>query len=273
MFFTADLHLGHANIIKHCNRPFSSVNEMDEYLLASWNSRVRPNDSVYIIGDLIFRSSLSPDDYLSRLNGKKHLILGNHDKDWVKKVEMSKHFVTVERFLEFSDGQHRITMCHYPMMSWNHISKGSYMIHGHIHNNYDAIYSPLMADMPNLLNASVEINNYQPVKFNELLKNNVIYKTNKECDEEFFDKLKKESIKAIHKAQVAFEGVAESLSNPSENNIQSWVDEIRYGDKIDKKIKTITDYMNDESRVSPADRERIYNEIAQIEQNINDSNR
>jgi len=183
IFFTADLHLGHANIIKHCDRPFSTVEEMDEHLISAWNSRVRQNDSVYILGDLIFRSSASPESYLGQLRGKKYLILGNHDKDWVKKADMTKHFVSMERFAEISDGQHKITLCHYPLMSWNHIAKGSYMIHGHIHNNRDAMYFPLIRDMPNLLNAGVEINNYHPVRFDELVKNNENFKSIKSEDE------------------------------------------------------------------------------------------
>ena len=56
VYFTADLHLGHANIIGHCGRPFASVEEMDRVLLQNWNDRVRPTDAVYILGDLIFRS-------------------------------------------------------------------------------------------------------------------------------------------------------------------------------------------------------------------------
>ena len=181
IFFTADLHLGHANIIKHCDRPFSSVEEMDKHLISAWNSRVRPNDSVYILGDLIFRSAAGPDSYLSKLRGKKHLILGNHDASWVKKTDMSAHFATVERYAEISDGQHRMTLCHYPLMSWNRMSKGSYMIHGHIHNSRDAFYFPLIRQMPNLLNASVEVNGYRPVKMNELIDNNEIFKS--ECAE------------------------------------------------------------------------------------------
>jgi calcineurin-like phosphoesterase family protein len=111
------------------------------------------------------------------MRGEKHLILGNHDKDWVKKADMPQHFESVERFVEISDGQHKITLCHYPLMSWNRMAKGSYMIHGHVHNNRDAIYFPLMKEMPNLLNAGVEINGYHPVRFDELLKNNEVFKS------------------------------------------------------------------------------------------------
>ena len=140
IYFTADLHLGHKNIIKHCNRPFNTVEEMDEHLISMWISRVRQSDTVYIIGDMIFRSSDSPVCYLECLSGKKHLILGNHDKDWIKKIDLTAYFVSVERFIEISDGQHKMTLCHYPLMSWNHMSKGSYLIHGHVHNSQAGSY-------------------------------------------------------------------------------------------------------------------------------------
>jgi calcineurin-like phosphoesterase family protein len=64
-----------------------------------------------------------PDSYLERLNGKKHLIVGNHDKDWIKKADMSKHFVSVAPLAEISAGQQKATLCHYPMMSWDHIDE------------------------------------------------------------------------------------------------------------------------------------------------------
>ncbi len=180
IYFTSDLHLGHANIINHCKRPFSSVDEMDERLISMWNARVQPNDTVYVLGDLIFRSAAAPESYLSRLRGKKHLILGNHDSAWTKKADMPLHFLSVERFTEISDGRHKITLCHYPLMSWNQMAKGSYMIHGHVHNNCEATYFSLMKTMPNLLNAGVEINEYRPVTFDELVKNNERFKSGHE---------------------------------------------------------------------------------------------
>jgi calcineurin-like phosphoesterase family protein len=177
IYFTADLHLGHANIIKHCNRPFESAGEMDEHLITRWNARVRFSDTVYVLGDLIFRSARSPESYLNRLAGKKHLILGNHDKGWVKKTDLSKHFASVERFSEISDGQHKMTLCHYPLMSWNNMSKGSYMIHGHIHNNRDASYFPLLRKTANLLNAGVDVNDFEPVNLDALIRNNETFKS------------------------------------------------------------------------------------------------
>jgi calcineurin-like phosphoesterase family protein len=109
---------------------------MDEALLKNWNTAVELTDMVYIIGDLFFRNAVSANEALKRLNGKKHLLIGNHDKDWMKKTDMARHFVSVERIIEFSDGAHKITLCHYPgcmgeqfakqttssMMTWNGIA-------------------------------------------------------------------------------------------------------------------------------------------------------
>jgi calcineurin-like phosphoesterase family protein len=150
ILFTADHHFGHANIIKHCNRPFTSVEEMDAALLVNWNNAVKPADTVYILGDLFFRNAVSTSDYLQQMNGKKYLIIGNHDKDWMKKTDLQRYFESVERMMEISDGAHKITLCHYPLMTWNSIAKGAYMIHGHIHENTDADYFSLIRNMPNI---------------------------------------------------------------------------------------------------------------------------
>ena len=88
VFFTSDLHLGHRNIIRLCNRPFSSIDEMDEYLIEKWNKKVTNADTVYILGDLMFRNEKPPEEYLRQLRGKKHLIIGNHDREWIKKYDL-----------------------------------------------------------------------------------------------------------------------------------------------------------------------------------------
>ena len=176
IFFTADHHFGHANIIRHCNRLFTSAAEMDASLLKTWNNCVGQHDTVYILGDLFFRNSVPVQDYLEKMSGRKHLIVGNHDKYWVKRVDLSRYFESVSHMLEFSDGSSRITLCHYPMMTWNGVAKGSYMIHGHIHNKTDAAYFEVIRSMPNLLNAGVDVNNNRPVTLKELLINNQKFK-------------------------------------------------------------------------------------------------
>lgn len=176
IYYTADQHFGHANIIKHCNRPFETVDEMDAYLLEQWNSCVRPNDTIYILGDLFFRNVVPADAYLSKLHGKKHLIQGNHDKDWMKKTDLKWHFESVSNMLEMNDGSYKMTLCHYPMMTWNGVANGRYHVYAHIHNNTDAAYFQLLKEMPNALNAGVDINGFKPVTFAELIDNNIRFK-------------------------------------------------------------------------------------------------
>ena len=175
IYFISDTHFGHVNVIRFCNRPYADVDEMNEALVSNWNARVRGNDTVYILGDLFFRCE-NPQNILCRLRGKKKLLLGNHDGSWMHKVTISDYFESVDTMLEVSDGQHGLTLCHYPMLSWKH-ARRSYMIHGHIHNDTSADFWPLLCARDHVLNACVEINGYQPVTFDELLENNRIWKS------------------------------------------------------------------------------------------------
>lgn len=175
IYFTSDLHLGHKNIIRMCERPFADVEEMDKVLMDNWNSRVRPQDTIYILGDLMYRNEKPPEEYLRQLNGKKNLIIGNHDRDWIKKCDLDKYFESVTNLNTISDGQHQMTLCHYPMMSWPHMMR-AYMVFGHIHGNTDADYWPLIARSERMLNAGVDVNGYQPVTFQEMELNNREFK-------------------------------------------------------------------------------------------------
>lgn len=174
IFFTADTHFDHTNILRLCDRPFATVEEMNETLIANWNRKVHGNDTIYILGDMFFRT-LDPEAILSRLKGKKHLILGNHDSQWVGKVDLTHWFESVGHFLEISDGQRGLTLCHFPLVTWSH-QKRTYMIHGHIHGNTDMDYWPLLAARERVLNAGCDINNYEPVTFDELVANNAKFK-------------------------------------------------------------------------------------------------
>lgn len=174
IYFTADAHFGHANIIKMCERPFPDVETMNESMIAAWNERVRGNDTVYVVGDMFFRCP-DPESILKRLKGKKRLIVGNHDSTWMSKVDMGRYFLSVDSFLETSDGAHALTLCHYPMVTWKHTIR-SYMIHGHIHADTGADFWPLLRCRENVLNAGVDVNGYRPVTFNELVENNRKFK-------------------------------------------------------------------------------------------------
>ena len=90
IYFTADMHFNHKNIIRHCNRPFESVEEMNEVIIARFNAKVKQKDSLYILGDAVWGSADSANKIMKRLNGKKFLIRGNHDYRWVENQEFDK---------------------------------------------------------------------------------------------------------------------------------------------------------------------------------------
>lgn len=77
-YFTSDLHFGHAKVIEYCNRPYSSVEEMNEKLISNWNEIVRPEDEVIVVGDFAM-SFRYVESVTNRLMGRKILVLGNHD--------------------------------------------------------------------------------------------------------------------------------------------------------------------------------------------------
>lgn len=172
IYFTSDLHLGHAEIVGMSKRPFSSVEEMDEALIENWNSRVHKNDDVYILGDLIYKSARPPEEYLSRLRGKKHLIFGNHDLSWKDDVDLSRWFASWQWAAQVDTGQGYAILCHFPLVTY--IRK--YQIHGHLHNRTNQEYWGLLRGMPYSLNAGVDINGYRPVTLAELIANNETFK-------------------------------------------------------------------------------------------------
>ena len=94
ILYIADLHLGHNNIIRHCNRPFKDVNEMDAVLIRNWNNTVRNDDDIYILGDVCYtKGDISTIDYLKRLNGRKYIIIGNHDYDIIHMAFSNIHIM------------------------------------------------------------------------------------------------------------------------------------------------------------------------------------
>ena len=173
IYFTADTHFDHANIIHLCGRPYESTQQMNEDMIEKWNRKVTNNDTVYIMGDMFFRSKDS-EAILRRLRGKKHLTIGNHDT-WLKRVDADKYFEKISHYITVSDGRRGLVLCHYPQICWPH-QRRSYMIHGHIHADTDGDYWPLITARENLLNAGVDINGFEPVTFDELVENNRKFK-------------------------------------------------------------------------------------------------
>lgn len=79
VFFTSDHHFGHTNILKFCNRPFNSIDEMNEELIKRWNEKISPEDEVYHLGDFALTTSEQFKEIINRLNGTIYLIVGNHE--------------------------------------------------------------------------------------------------------------------------------------------------------------------------------------------------
>jgi calcineurin-like phosphoesterase family protein len=167
-YFTADLHFGHANIIRYENRPFKNKEEMNEVLIENWNNTIKSTDSdIFIIGDFAFATAAEIKTLLSRLRGRKHLILGNHDK--VPRVDQG--FVWIGDKLEIKVEDQYIFMFHYACRVWNKSHYGAWHLHGHSHGNLPINFSSKSFDIGvdavvNRLGNSPE--NFRPASFYEV---------------------------------------------------------------------------------------------------------
>lgn len=141
-FFTSDTHFSHSNVIKYCHRPFRNAGEMNRTLIDNWNSVVGQDDTVYHLGDFAFDKPENIKRILSHLNGRKHLILGNHDKIIRRKRPEFLHsdlFHSIEDFKEISIDGIKVVLCHYGMRVWNKSHYGSIQLHGHSHGSLTPI--------------------------------------------------------------------------------------------------------------------------------------
>lgn len=178
VFYIADTHFGHENIIHFCGRPFGSAREMNRVLAERWNAKVGDSDDVYVLGDFAYRCGESVRDIARGLNGRKHLVIGNHDHKWMRDAQAVAEFADVAPLLEIEDENRAVTLCHYPMMAWrNSGHEFSWLVHGHIHNDVRGAYWPLLRSTERALNAGVDVNGFEPVTFDELLANNVAWKS------------------------------------------------------------------------------------------------
>lgn len=162
VYFTADTHFNHRNIIKYCDRPFDSVEEMNETLIENWNSKVDPDDHVFFLGDFGY----GPLDAIkSKLNGKIFFITGNHDKDASKirdefEIFRAYHEVNAKGYYESIDKT--LVLFHYPIELWNKCHYGSIHLHGHEHSG-----QKLTGE--NRVDVGVDSWNYEPVSLFDIV--------------------------------------------------------------------------------------------------------
>ena len=135
IYYIADLHLGHRNVIKFDNRPFGSVEENDEAIIERWNNTVADDDTVWILGDIGFGSAERIVDVYGSLKGHKKLIIGNHDEKLLRNAKVRNLFEETKYYTEITDYANRkIVLCHYPIPCFKNHYYGAYHLYGHVHS-------------------------------------------------------------------------------------------------------------------------------------------
>ena len=157
-FFTSDLHFFHNNVIRFCNRPYSSVEQMNDALISNWKSVVKPDDHVWMLGDISFGNYDQTTGVLNQLPGIKHLIVGNHDRkgrpDKLFNRDWERHFVDRHDYYRLKMKEGKFVLCHFPFASWE---RNYYNFHGHVHS---------LAGYKNKwrqYDVGVDANNYTPI--------------------------------------------------------------------------------------------------------------
>ena len=148
VFVTSDVHLYHKSVMSFCPETRKKwgvidVQEMTENMIADWNEEIAENDLVLILGDISFGSVTSTAEALSRMNGIKILIVGNHDAKYLDKKLFTVWFQEIHHYLEIQYNQKKLVMCHFPIAEWNACHWGAIHLHGHLHGIENAMIKEL----------------------------------------------------------------------------------------------------------------------------------
>lgn len=151
-WFISDLHFGHANILKFQKdtRPYSSVEEMDEDIIKTWNDYIKKGDVVYVVGDFSFHNDAETRRIVSRLNGTKILIRGNHDKNKTRTLlDMGFSDVYDYTVLKLSGGstKKKIALSHYPYQA-SLLKRLLDRLKGNLHDRWYTTFRPTDYGMP-----------------------------------------------------------------------------------------------------------------------------
>ena len=161
IYFISDLHLNHTNIIKYCSRPFSTVEEMNNILIANWNKIIGLEDVVYYGGDF----ALGPKKVFRRisecLNGHKHFIRGNHDHISKQQI-LESGWETVSYKVNLEYAGKKLLLQHHPDAD---VADDVILVYGHVHNK------PAERLPHQSFCMCVERNNYKPVSIDWVLEN------------------------------------------------------------------------------------------------------
>jgi calcineurin-like phosphoesterase family protein len=137
-YFTSDNHFFHTNIIKYSNRPFANVDDMNEQMIQRWNDIVNHEDIVWTLGDFSFAKIDKTIQILSRLNGQKSIVFGNHDQEIQKNRKQLLELGLFKEMRDYKelkiDGEH-LCLFHFAGRTWNKAHRGSWSLWGHTHND------------------------------------------------------------------------------------------------------------------------------------------
>jgi calcineurin-like phosphoesterase family protein len=160
IWFTADFHLDHSNILRYCSRPFPDVEEMNTAIIDRVNRCVKKNDILYFLGDFCMGSRAAAREFRRRIDCKTiFAVPGNHDKQMRKLIE---EFRWLENVAEISVNNQRIVLCHYAMRVWNHSSHGAWHLYGHSHGRLASQDESLSMDV------GVDTHDFLPWHFDEV---------------------------------------------------------------------------------------------------------
>ena len=176
IYYISDLHLGDRRVFELCHRPFSSLKAMEEELIKRWNNKITKDDEIYVLGDIANGNIQIINDFFSKVKGRKHLILGNHDEEFANEYHLSNQFIDIDKIRFINDQGRTVCLCHYPIMDWMYGNEIIYHIYGHIHNktaaNNGELYGKIKDFYKNLpaYNASADVINFEPRTLDELIR-------------------------------------------------------------------------------------------------------
>lgn len=176
IFYIADMHFGHENVIHFDNRPFADTTEMEKCMISNWNLRVTKNDTVYILGDAFWKNEEQSIKIITQLKGHKILIKGNHER---VSGQLKQYYDEISDYAEIRDSNHFVILSHYPIIFYKNQHRGSIMLYGHLHNTkeWDMVekwkQEKLSDGIPcKLINVGCMMSymNYMPRTLDEILK-------------------------------------------------------------------------------------------------------
>ena len=171
VWFTSDTHFGHENILRFCNRPFETIEKMNEELIRRWNETVPADGVVFHLGDFAFGGAKEWNEILSRLNGKIYLILGNHDMKQIRQGFMNR-FEHVTQQMTVRIGGQPIILNHNPFLTYGGCYRNTWQLFGHVHSGPLADkgkdLTRLQVLFPRQYDVGVDNNDFRPISFTEV---------------------------------------------------------------------------------------------------------